>query len=67
MTVDVTAFRVIARGSHRQGYRGVIDIGFLAGMNEYDCGHRHPKTSEARDCIRKRIWRLLDDAEGTDR
>jgi hypothetical protein len=60
MTVDITAFRVVARGNRDKGYRGVIEIGFHSALIPFDCGHRHPKTNEARDCIRKLIWRLLD-------
>jgi hypothetical protein len=60
---DPTKLRVVARGNHRDGYRGVIEIGFHAVLIPFDCGHRHPATSEARDCIRKKVWRLLDASE----
>jgi hypothetical protein len=57
---DPTKLRVVARGNHRTGYVGVIEIGFHAALIPFECGHRHPTTREARDCIRKRVCRLLD-------
>jgi hypothetical protein len=60
MTVDRTGLRVTARGNHRDGYAGFIDIGFRSGPIPFECGHKHAGTADARDCIRKLVWRLLD-------
>ena len=61
MTVDPTALRVIARGNHKRGYRGVIEIRYFTVDFAFECGdHQHETTSVARDCIRRRVWRLLD-------
>jgi hypothetical protein len=62
VTVDRTKLRVVALGNHRDGYRGVIEIGFHSAMIPFECGHRHALTADARDCVRKWVWRLVDEA-----
>lgn len=61
MTVDKTRIRVVAVGNRQMGYVGQIEIGFQAGLIPFGCTHRHAETGEARDCVRKMTWRLLDD------
>jgi hypothetical protein len=61
VTVDPTALRVFARGNHREGYRGVVEVRYFATRFPFDCGHRHETTASARDCVRRLIWRLLDE------
>lgn len=58
--VDHTHLRVLARGNHRTGYAGVIEI--IEGMraNQYACRHWHKETGEARDCVRRMVRRSLD-------
>lgn len=60
---DPTGLYVTARGNHRKGYRGVMVVTFFDAKLPFECGHRHFTTREARDCIRLKVWRLLDAGE----
>lgn len=58
---DPTSLRVLARGNHKLGYWGIIVVGYFTATFTWECGHRHPTTAEARDCIRRYVWRMLDE------
>lgn len=48
--------RLIARGNHVDGYKGVVKD--PAGELDLSrCSHRHPTTREAYDCARDQIVR----------
>jgi len=60
---DLTALRVLARGDHRDGYMGVLQIDDYQLVYEVTCGHIHSKTDEARDCMRRTVLRLITAGE----